>query len=84
MVHEVQRWDSDSDWADEDDQDELDQDTLMNIQDRVKPPELKEMTVADICGTSPSFQLSQRFKKLTPGRAYMRWPDRLEPRVSTR
>lgn len=49
MVHEVQRWDSDSDWVDDEEKDELDQDPLMDIQDRVRPAELREMTVSDVC-----------------------------------
>ena len=52
MVHEVHSWDSDSDYVEEEEQDELDQDPLMFIQDRVRPPELREMSVADICRTS--------------------------------
>jgi len=49
MVHEVPAWDSDSDWVDNEEQDELEQDSLMVIQDRVRPAELREMTVANIC-----------------------------------
>ena len=52
MVHEVHNWDTDSDYVDEDEYDELDQDPLMAIQDRVRPAELREMSVADICRTS--------------------------------
>ena len=37
MVHEVQHWDSDSDWVDDEEKDGLDQDPLMDIQDRVRP-----------------------------------------------
>lgn len=51
MVHEVHNWDTDSDYVDEEEHDELDQDPLMAIQDRVRPPELKEMLVGDICRT---------------------------------
>ena len=59
MVHEVHTWDSDSDYVDDDDEhDELDQDPLMVIKDRVKPAELKEMTVADICRTSRCFTVA--------------------------
>ena len=51
MVHEVHNWDSDSDYVEDDEHDELDQDPLMLIQDRVRPAELREMAVADICRT---------------------------------
>lgn len=51
MVHEVHNWDSDSDYVEDDEHDELDQDPLMGIQDRVRPAELKEMSVGDICRT---------------------------------
>lgn len=57
MVHEVHAWDSDSDYVDDDERDELDQDPLMVIQDRVRPAELREMSVADICRTSHCFRL---------------------------
>lgn len=49
MVHEVHNWDSDSDYVEDDEYDELDQDPLMHIQDRVKPAELREMSVEDVC-----------------------------------
>ena len=49
MVHEVPGWDSDSDYVEDEEHDELDQDPLMGIQDRVRPAELREMSVADIC-----------------------------------
>jgi len=49
MVHEVPGWDSDSDYVEDEEHDELDQDSLMGIQDRVRPAELREMSVADIC-----------------------------------
>lgn len=52
MVHEVPGWDSDPDWVDDEEQDELDQDPLMVIQDRVRPAELREMTVANVCRAS--------------------------------
>lgn len=51
MVHEVHSWESDSDYVEEDEHDELDQEPLMIIQDRVIPAELREMSVADICRT---------------------------------
>lgn len=53
MVHEVPGWDSDSDWVEDEEQDELDQDPLMAIQDRVRPAELREMTVANVCRAPP-------------------------------
>ena len=56
MVHEVQHWDSDSDWVDDEEKDELDQDPLMDIQDRVRPAELREMTVSDVCRAFTSVQ----------------------------
>jgi len=56
MVHEVHTWDSDSDYEEEE-QDELEQDPLMAIPDRVRPAELREMSVGDICRTSYSFAL---------------------------
>jgi hypothetical protein len=83
MVHEVPGWDSDSDWVDDEEQDELDQDPLMVIQDRVKPAELRTMTVANICGVSYCSDL-QHPEKLTPGRTYSRWSNRLKSGVSTR
>ena len=52
MVHEVPGWDSDSDYVEDEEHDELDQDPLMGIQDRVRPAELREMSVADICRRS--------------------------------
>lgn len=52
MVHEVLSRDSDSDWVDDEEQDELEQDPLMVIQDRVRPAELKVMTVANVCRAS--------------------------------
>ena len=48
MVHEVLTWESDSDYVEEE-EDELDQEPLMIVQDRVKPAELREMSVADVC-----------------------------------
>jgi hypothetical protein len=66
MVHEVHNWDSDSDWVEDEEQDELDPDLLMIIQDRVRPAELREMSVADVCRTSPSFQSPQRSEKCIP------------------
>lgn len=56
MVHEVPKWDTDSDWVEEEEEDELDQEPLMVIQDRVKPAELKEMSVSSICRASLLFQ----------------------------
>jgi hypothetical protein len=49
MVREVPGWDSDSDYVEEEEHDELDQDPLMGIQDRVRPAELREMSVANVC-----------------------------------
>ena len=49
MVHEVHNWDSDSDYVEDEERDELDQESPMVIQDRVKPAELREMTVSTIC-----------------------------------
>ena len=58
MVHEVPGWDSDSDWVEDEEQDELEQDPLMVIQDRVKPAKLREMTVANVCSASLLLQSS--------------------------
>jgi hypothetical protein len=58
MVHEVPSWDSDSDYVEDEEHDELDQDPLMVIQDRVKPAELREMSVARtfvVCPSVPIF-----------------------------
>lgn len=49
MVHEVHNWDSDSDYVEDEERDELDQESPMAIQDQVKPAELREMTVETIC-----------------------------------
>lgn len=49
MVYEVHNWDSDSDYVEDDERDELDQESPMAIQDKVNPAELKEMSVANIC-----------------------------------
>jgi len=86
MVHEVQNWESDSDYVDEDECDELDQDPLMAIQDRVRPPELKQMSVATVCRTSQCSNLLTVLwgAYLTPDRACTRWPNRPEPGVSER
>jgi len=83
MVHEVHNWDSDSDYVDDDEYDELDQDPLMAIQDRVRPAELREMSVGNICRTSHRFILPTGAYP-TPDRTYTRWPDRPQPRVSER
>jgi len=58
MVHEVHTWDSDSDYVEDGEYDELDQDPLMHIQDRVRPAELREMAVSDICSTFHCSDLS--------------------------
>lgn len=86
MVHEVHTWESDSDYVDDDEQDELDQDPLMAIQDRVRPAELREMSVADICRTSccPSPLGALWDVYLTPGRTYTRWSNRFESGVPER
>ena len=84
MVHEVHPWDGDDDdYVDDDEYDELDQDPLMAIQDRVRPAELREMSVDTICRTSQCSNLCMG-AYLTPDRTYTRWPDRLEPRVPER
>ena len=83
MVHEVHNWESDSDYVDDDEHDELDQDPLMAIQDRVRPAELREMSVATICRTSHRSNLPTS-AYLTPNRTYTRRPDRPESRVSER
>ena len=49
MVHEVHNWDSDSDYVEDEERDELDQESPMAIQDRVNPAELREMAVGNIC-----------------------------------
>lgn len=84
VTHEVEHWDSDSEWADDEEKDELDQDPLMTIQDRVRPAELREMSVADICRMGPILPIPQDFEKLTADRAHTRWPYRLEPGISKR
>lgn len=83
MVHEVLTYDTDSDFVDDEERDELDQDPLMNIEDRVKPAELKSMAVRDLCGASYCSN-PQRHEKLTPERPYSRWSNRLKPGVSKR
>ena len=83
MVHEVPGWDSDSDWVEDEEQDELEQDPLMVIQDRVKPAKLREMTVANVCSASYCSNL-QYIEQLTPDRPYPRWSNRLKPRISER
>jgi hypothetical protein len=86
MVHEVHGWGSDSDYVDDDEHDELDQDPLMHIQDRVKPAELREMSVATVCRTSPCSNLPSPLwgKYLTPDRTHMRRPNRFEPGIPER
>jgi hypothetical protein len=84
MVHEVPRWDSDSDWVDDEEQDELDQDSLMLIEGRVSPAELREMTVANVCRTFTSFRVYRCSEKLTLDRAHTRWSNRLESGVPKR
>lgn len=84
MVHEVQHWDSDSEWADDEEKDELDQEPLMVIQDRVRPAELRDMLVKDVCRMFPLLQSPQHLEKLTADRAYTRWSNRLEPGISKR
>ena len=83
MVHEVPAWDSDSDYVEDDELDELDQDSLMVIQDRVRPAQLREMTVGTICSASYCHNLQQP-EKLTPRRPYSRWINRLKPGISER
>lgn len=62
MVHEVQHWDSDSEWADDEEKDELDQEPLMVIQDRVRPAELRDMLVKDVCRMFPLLQSPNTLK----------------------